>query len=643
MLRIDLSEGTIRTEELDRSLLGAFLGGRGAGVRTLWDEAPAGANPLGRENALIFAPGVLTGSSAPCSGRTTVLAKGPATGHYLKTSVGGHLGIALKMANVDLLVVTGQSSEPVVLLLDQRTPRIVGAADIWGLPVRETTARLRNRYGQGAEVACIGPAGERLVMFAAVMTSIYNAAARGGIGAVMGAKKLKAIVIADFEGSVDVADPAEFAAAVRRARDALYNDSVAPDLHKFGTARDIDLLNELKLLPTRNFQRSTMASDAYALSGRSWAKLGYLKRIVGCGACIYCCHRFTRVDRGKYAGVYSGGPEYETVAAFGSGCGLSDIEPVLAASARCNDLGLDTISAGNVIQWAMESVERGVLRPEDCDGIDISFGNPDAVLALIDRIAAREGIGDLLAQGTARAAAQIGRGSEAWAVEARGLEQSNVETRGALSYALAFAVNPRGPDHLHTECLAEFGGTQEGIQLIEKITGNPRLAVPDVEEARGTIVRWHEDMYAVSDALGICAFATTAAYSLHEELLANLYSTATGFTMSGRELLRAGRRIETLERCFALREGLEPRRDDRLPRRIMDERPADLEGARAVDSGLLGRMLRDYYNLHGWDPNTGRPTDSTLRSLGLGFAVGACQDRKGTRSDDEASDAGSNP
>ena len=368
VIRADLSSRVVEVETIDRDLLDAFLGGRGIGARRLWDEVPVGADPLGADNALLFAPGVLTGTSAPCSGRTTVLAKGPATGHYLKTSVGGHLGIALKMAGVDLLIVVGASESPVALILDRKAPRIVSGEDVWGLTVRETTKKLRATHGSSAEVACIGPAGERLVRFASVMTSVYNAAARGGIGAVMGSKKLKAVVIPEGEGRVDVADPIGFADAVHRARDVLYSDSVAPDMHRFGTARDIDLLNELRLLPTRNFQRSTMSADAYALSGRSWPKLGYLKRIVGCGACIYCCHRFTRVDEGAFAGVYSGGPEYETVAAFGSGCGLSDVEPVFAANELCNDLGLDTISTGNVIQWAMESVERGAIRAEDCDG-----------------------------------------------------------------------------------------------------------------------------------------------------------------------------------------------------------------------------------------------------------------------------------
>ena len=626
ILVADLSAGTTRFDRIPEDITQPFLGGRGVAAHVLWDKVTEETGSLDPENFLLFAPGVLTGTSAPCSGRTTVTTKGPATESYLKTNVGGHLGVALKMAGLDLLAVTGASDCPLVLVLSPEGARLVPGEHVWGLSVRETTRTLRSEYGNDAEVVCIGPAGEKLVRFAAIMTSVYNAAARGGIGAVMGSKRLKAIVITSNGGRVDVADPEAYARVAQQMRSVLYGDSVAPDLHKFGTARDIDLLNELHLLPTHNFQRSTIPGDAYALSGRSWPERGYLKRIVGCGACIYGCHRFTGVDEGPYAGVQSGGPEYETVAAFGSGCGILDIEPVFAANELCNDLGLDTISTGNVIQWAMETAERGVLKPDARDGLDLSFGNAETMLELIRRIAKREGIGDLLAEGVTRASQHVGGGSEAWAVAARGLEQSNVEVRGAFSYALAFAVNPRGPDHLHSECLAEFGGTREGIKLVERITGDERLAVPNTEEGRETIVRWHEDMYAVSDALGLCAFATTAAYSLDENLIAELLAAATGQRMSGPELMNVGRRIETLERCYCLREGLVPRTDDRLPARMMQEAPADLAGGEPMSEERLKRMLQQYYTRHGWDPMTGYPTEATLKELGLGFVASTIRD-----------------
>lgn len=619
-LVVNLSTG--KTEELSvpRSEIEQYLGGRGIGALELWRQVPKGVDPFGEENVLIFAPGALTGTSAPCSGRTTLITKGPATGYYLKASVGGHLGISMKLAGVDGLVLQGRAPEPVYLLLAPGVARLEQAADLWGLGVKECTRILKGRHGAGVEVACIGPAGERRVRFASVMTSVYNAAARGGIGAVMGAKNLKAMVVDGTLGSLEVADPTRFARLVQQAREALYNDSLAYDLHRFGTARDVDLLNELKLLPAYNFKKSRLPGEVRRLSGRSWPELGFLKRIVGCGACIYSCHRFTRVDEGPYAGVYSGGPEYEAVAALGSGCGVTDPEPVFAANALCNDLGLDVISTGIVIQWAMECFERGVLSREDCDGLELAFGNGQAVVELVRKIGYREGIGDLLAEGTARAAAQVGQGSEQWAMQVRGLEHSGVETRGAYSYALAFAVNPRGPDHLHTECLAEFGGTKEAVEVVEKITGDRRYAVPDTVEKRAEIVRWHEDIYAVSDALGLCAFSTTAAYGIDEELAAALFEAATGIPMDAERIMRAGRRVVTLERCFNLREGLNPREEDRLPWRIMHERQSDLTSSDPIISPeKLRTMLRKYYRLHGWDEESGVPLPETLDMLDLSF------------------------
>ena len=618
-LIVDLGARSVREHRFEPQEVRSLLGARGLGAKLLWDLLPAGTDPLDPANPLIFAPGVLTGTSAPCSGRTTVLAKGPATGHYLKVNVGGHLGIAMKMAGVDGMAVCGASEDPVVIALDRDGVRFESADDVWGQGIHATTERLEQRFGRGCEVACIGPAGERLVRFAAIMTGYHNAAARGGIGAVMGSKKLKALVVDPRGGSVRVADPDAYITAAQRARDLLYADSVAPDLHKFGTARDIDLLNEIRCLPSYNFQHSRLDLDATKISGRSWPELGYLKRIVGCGGCIYSCHRFTSVDEGPYAGVRSGGPEYETVAAFGSGCGLNDPEPVFAANAICNDMGMDTISTGSVIQWAMECVQRGVLSVDQLDGIDLRFGNGPAMVEMVGKIGRREGVGDLLAEGVAVASERVGQGSDAWAVQARGLEQSNVETRGAYGYALAFSVNPRGPDHLHTECLAEFGGTQEGIELVKKLTGDEKLAVPDKEVGRAEIVRWHEDIYAVTDSLGLCAFATTAAYSLSAELLADLARAATGMDVVADDLWNAGRRTLNLERCFNLREGMRPEIDDRLPRRIMEERQEDLTGTgEPIDSERLARMQAEYYALHGWT-SKGYPTVDGLTELGLGF------------------------
>jgi len=545
----------------------------------------------------------------------------PATNRYLKTNVGGHFGIALKMAGWDYIAVQGIADTPVYLWIDGPNVVLKDATHLWGKGVRETTRVLKGETYPEAEVACIGPAGENIVKFSSIMVSYYNAAARGGIGAVMGSKRLKAIAVDGRHGKVEVATPHKFGEVVTEAREALYADSTAADLHSYGTARDVDLLSKMRILPSYNF-RSSYIEGAERLSGRTWAREGYLKRILGCGACNLSCHRFTTVDTGKYAGTYSGGPEYETVSSLGSGCGITNIEAVLRANELCNDLGVDVISTGGVVQWAMETYEKGLLTKKDMDGLELTWGNEKALIELIGKIAFRQGIGDLLAEGTRAASEKTGGESWKWAVQARGLEQSRVETRGAYSYALAFAVNPRGPDHLHTECLAEFGGSPEAVSVIKKITNDEKYARPDIPDKRAEIVKWHEDIYAVTDALGLCAFTTTAAYGIDEEKAGRLFQCATGIDMSTEGIMMAGERILTLERCFNVREGL-TRKDDRLPWRIMNEYQKDLHEKMEcpiIAQEQLDIWLDSYYRLHGWNKH-GMPKKLTLDNLDLSFCL----------------------
>lgn len=622
ILHVGLSTAKIWKEVLDKDSIANFIGGRGIAAKILWDETKKGIDPLSEENILIFAPGLLTGTHAPCSGRITVTAKGPATNLYLKTSAGGHFSTALKMAGYDCLVIEGVSNKPVYLWINNKKVELRDASDLWGKNIKQTNKILKEQLKDNRiEVACIGPAGENKVKFASIMVSYYSAAARGGIGAVMGSKKIKAIAVNGREGRLNVASPERFNEVVKSAREALYKDSIALDIYKYGTARDIDALNWMHIFPSYNFKRAHM-EDVGKLSGRDWPKAGYLKRKVGCGSCIFACHRFTSVDKGKYVGSYSGGPEYETVSALGAGCGINNIEAVIRANELCNDLGLDTISTGSVIQWAMESYEKGLLTERDTEGMKLRWGSEEALIKLINMIAGREGIGNILAEGTRTAAKKIGGESWKWAVQTKGLEQSRVETRGAYSYALAFAVNPRGPDHLHTECLAEFGGSPEAIQVIKKITGDEKYAVPDSINKRAEIVRWHEDIYAISDALGLCAFTTTASYGIDEEKSAKLFQYATGIEMDAHRIMETGRRILTLERCFNIREGL-TRGDDVSPWRIMHERQNDLEGSKdpIISQEKLDIMLNNYCDLHGWDKKTGRPTGATLKKLGLEFVL----------------------
>ena len=644
MLHVNLTTGEIAPKPLDEEKVLKYLGARGFNARLLWELIPSGADPLGPENVLIFGTGTLTGTSAPTSGRTTVSCKGPATGLYLKTSVGGHWGAELKFAGYDYLVIEGRAAKPVYLLIRDGAVEIRDAADLWGKDVRETTRSIEHALGDpDVQVACIGPAGENRVLFASIMMNYYNAAARGGVGAVMGSKNLKAVAVRGH-GRITVARPQEFRRAVLDAVEASYQDFSAKTSYLYGTSASVAVINELGSFPSFNF-RSGRIDNAEKISGPFLVEAGYLKRRMGCNACIFSCHRYCEIDSGPHVGAYGGGPEYETMSALGAGCGTVDVELVIKANELCNIYGMDTISAGSVVQWAMEGYEKGIITEKDTGGIKLQWGNPEAILGLLEQVARCRGFGATLAGGVRRAAKSIGRGSEEWAVEAKGLEQSRVETRTAFGYALAFAVNPRGPDHLHTQVLAEFGTRPGGRALVAKITGDEKYAFPRTLEKRADIVRWHEDCYAATDAVGLCSFATTARYGVTPELLARMLSAATGVDFFESEgLLLAGRRIMNLEKAFNVREGA-TRKDDHLPYRLMneilappsakgDERSAAAAGRpdavkEQIDSqAYLDRMLDEYYELHGWDKTTGLQRCKTLGDLGLGD-VAAELDRMG--------------
>ena len=622
ILHVDLSTGKTWTEPVTRDLVSALLGGRGIAAKLLYDLVPKGTDPLSPENVLIISTGALSGTSAPTAGRLCVTTKGAQTGVYLKTSAGGHFAPSLRAIGYDYLVFRGASERPVYVWIDQDGVEIRDAAALWGKGVRETTRRLSAEGSDRVEVGCIGPAGENGVRFANIMFSYYCSASRCGAGAVMGSKKLKAIAVDPAGGTIGVAEPEAFLGAVHEAREAIYQDTLARQLYDFGTAADVDFFNDMHSHPAYNFKRSFIddPEGARRLSGRDWIPSGYLKRRRACAGCIIACHRYTEVDDGPFAASYSGGPQLETVNALGPRCGNTDVELVFKLNELCNDYGLDVSTTGSSIAWLMETYERGLIGEDLLDGVVPTWGSSEAMLTLVDRIVRRDGIGDLLGDGTREAAKRVGGDSWKWcACGGKGLEITALELRAAFSYALAFAVNVRGADHLLTETIAEFGGTKEAIAVMDKITGDAKkYCGGSVLEKRAEIVRWHEDIYAISDALGICAFSTTATYGIDEERAARLFSTATGVHLSAEEAMMAGRRIVTLERCFNMREGL-TRANDRIPWRMMNEVQQDLDPSLdpIVTQQKLDTMLDEYYRLHGWDPETGNPTQETLQLLGL--------------------------
>ena len=623
ILMVDLTKGEIEKKTLKPALAKEWLGGRGISVKMLWDLTEPGIDPLGPENPIIFATGVLSGTMAPSSGRMSITCKSPATNLYLKTNVGAHFAAELKLAGYDFIVVTGAAKRPVYLWIDDDKVELKEADHLWGMDTRQADLALKRELGDSQlKTLMIGPAGENLVKFAAVMASIYRAAGRGGAGAVMGSKKLKAIVV---RGTTDlkVADPPAFKRSALAARRAIREDQYCwSRSFLFGTAQGILGANEGGTLPHNNFQDG-FTPGGHTLSGEYVSdKYAHPE---GCSACVFHCGRFSRVKEGPYQGSYTAGPEYETLASLGSKVGITDTAAVIRGNELCDLLGLDTISAGSLVSLAMESYQAGLITTEEAGGLDLSFGNAEAMLRLIEMMARREGLGDLLAEGAEAAAEKLGPEARMFAVSAKGLEQSMVDVRGSMAYALAFALNPRGPDHLMTECLATYGYTPEVRDLAIKMSGTEEAVNPVSPGGKPAMVAWHEEIYAVSDCVGICAFTSTWSYRMGFENVAELYRDATGIEMEPEEMRRIGEKIVTLERCFNLREGRTAEDLDILPPRMFTPSATIRHGEVTLTEKKLKAMLEEYYGLREWDLETGRPTPEKMKKLGLGREAGALE------------------
>jgi aldehyde:ferredoxin oxidoreductase len=616
VLHIDLTKKRTWVEEINKEVFRKYLPGRGLNAKLLWELTDENTDPLGESNVLIFGTGGLTGTIAPCSGRTVVTFKSPATNMYFKSNTGGTWGAKLKFTSYGYLVIHGKSEKPVYIYIEDENVYFKDASSIWGKDVREANRIIEEDIGDKTiEVATIGPAGENLVLISGIMFSTYSAAARGGGGAVMGSKKLKAIAVKGNK-KIELNDNKRFKALSSMARESIRNDSGFDGLSRYGTAGSVMDLSNIYCYPSKNFQNS-MFKDANKISGQALVEGGYLKKRTACYSCIIGCHRFTETKGEKYRG-FGGGPELETISSFGIGTEVDDFDAIIKANELCNIYGLDTISTGSVIQWAMECYEKGVITKEDTDGIELKFGNGDAMVKMVEKIARRDGFGDILADGLRRATKKIGRDSWKWAMEAKGLEMSCVDTRVAKGYALAFAVNPRGIDHLHTETWAELGLSQEAKDLIKKITGSSKFIEHTKIDKRPEIVRWHEDCFTVSDALGFCAFTSTALYGLTPKMMAEIWSVAINEKVSEEKLMEAGRRILTLEKAYNVRCGA-TRSDDRLPWRSMNEGANDRVGKDYMITSQeeLNKMLDGYYKLHGWDLKTSWPKREVLEKLGL--------------------------
>ncbi len=591
LLRVDLSSDRIVREELDPSILESFLGGRGLAARILYEELAPGIDPLAPESKLIFAVGPLTATRSPTSGRLSVSTKSPLTGTILDANAGGNWAPEFKRAGYDVLVVEGAREEPSLLVISDDEVEIRKADDYWGKRVHTATEALGSYEGGKYRVATIGPGGENLVLISSIMFDKTGnggrggVAARGGPGAVMGSKRLKAILVKG-SGKVEVADPDSLGFFVAETRKKLNESPITSRaLPRFGTDVLVNVINAHGLLPIRNFQEG-YSEEADEVSGETVTQKILKKRSV-CYGCPIGCGRKTATKRKS-----GDGPEYETVFALGPECGIFDISAVAEANYLCNDYGLDTISTGVTIGCAMELHQRGLLEET------IEFGDAETLKSLIPKIANREGIGNALAEGSKRFAED--HGAVEYSMTVKGLELPAYDPRGSQGMGLAYATSNRGGCHLR------------GYMIGWEILGVPKLIDRFSWSGKPDLLVRGQNLYAAMDSLIVCKFV---GYNVNEEYLSRLLTAVTGIEYSQEDIMEVGERIYTLERAFNAREGLD-RKDDVLPRRFTEEPLA--EGGSRGSVVHLQEMLDEYYSIRGWD-SRGVPLRARMDELGLDF------------------------
>jgi len=594
VLRVDLCSRTSEVEELSERVLQDFVGGVGLATRLLYQNVPPGCDPLSPDNALVFAASPFVDTPVATSARYAVVAKSPLTGFIGDSLSGSHLAISLKRAGVDALVITGAADGLTCLAIDDGQVRFLSAAHLAGLGVDETQEAVRRRLGGHLRVAAIGPAGENLVRYATI-GSDGRQAGRTGNGTVMGSKRLKAIAVAGHQ-EVSAARPAELTVRAQR----LTERSLGPATAKYrqlGTPANLLLLQQLGALPSYNF-RGAAFEHADRLSGEQLQER-HLASVSSCSSCAIGCGRLYRTRNGGSPPT-TGRVEYETLFALGPLLGMDDPNVVIRAAALCDRLGVDSISTGGTIAWAMECVERGLLPHSD-----LRFGGGEALLSIIGKIARREGLGDLLAEGSRRAAAELGGGSSEWAMHVKGLEMPGYEPRSLKTLALGLAVATRGACHNRSAAYqADVAG------LVDRLSA---------DERRGLLVAEGEDQEALFDSLILCKFVRGCFADFYGEVAA-IYNAVTGFDVSPEGLRLAGERVINLKKAFNIREGWR-REDDALPPRILSDALSD--GA-AQGVGLsraeLDLMIDGYYRARGWTSD-GLIPQAKLRELGLGDVI----------------------
>ena len=585
ILYADLTNGTLIKKPFPQELKQQYLGGRGLGVKLVSDMVPRNADALGEQNVIVFATGPLTGSGVPLGARHQVVSKSPLNNTLCSSDSGAFFGHELKLAGVDAVVVSGKAQKPVFIWLNRGEAELRDASSYWGMTVNETTAGIKKDLNdEHIRIACIGPAGEKLSRIACVMSDQFRAAGRGGLGAVMGSKNLKAIA-ARGEGKIAVAEPEKLKEVLVGVRKKLTEGPVtSQSLSNYGTPVLMNVINNHYILPTRNHQTAYFA-NAENISGEKMAATTLVRK-KPCYACFIACGRGTKVD-----GIEAEGPEYENAWAMGADCGIDDLVWVTRANNLCNDLGLDAMSAGVTIACAMEMSQKGYIEQK------IAWGDGAAMCDLVRKMGYREGFGDELADGSYRFSQKYNHPELSMSVKK--MELAAYDPRGLQGMGLSYATGVRGGDHIN------------GYMISPEVLGVPQKLDPFTNDGKAVWTKAFQDLTAAIDAAGICLFTSLAPMGAPD--YAAMISAVTGMTVDEHELMRIGERIWTVQKLFNMKEGY-GKADDTLPLRLLTEPLKEGEPAGRV--WQRDPLLDEYYAVRGWD-NLGVPTPVKLKELGL--------------------------
>ncbi|KYH31793.1 aldehyde ferredoxin oxidoreductase family protein [Neomoorella mulderi] len=598
ILRVNLTSGDIKKEELDQQMASKFLGGNGLAAHFLYHELAPGIDPLGPENKVLIFTGPVAGTILPLCSRVGVFSKSPLTGLFFDSYAGGNFAPELKFAGYDGIIIEGEAKSPVYLWIDDDNVSLRPAESIWGRYTYATQNAIKKDLGdESIQVGCIGPAGEKLSRIAGVFFGV-RAAGRGGLGAVLGAKKLKAIAV---RGSKDitVSDLNGLIKLTGEILEIIRKHPVAgKSYYEYGTTPNMASNNMAGILGTRNWQveefEGTSRIDGDAMRQKT------LIKSKACYNCPMMCGKLCLVKDGPYKGALTEGPEYETLFSLGSLCGIDSLEAITLGDRLCDELGFDSISAGAAIAFAMECFEKGIVNRNDTDGLELNFGNHEAMIALLEKMAKREGLGDILAEGTARAAIRLG--AESLAIHMRGLEPAGHSARGLKGMGLGYAVSTRGGSHHDPRPKGEYSGQ------IDRRTPS----------GKGEYVAKINNMTALEDSMIMCHMAENfLGFFDLTEMHVKAINSVTGIGYDLNDVRKLGERVWNLERAFNVREGVR-RENDTLPNRFLTEPiPSGPSQGLYITPEVLEKMKDDYYQIRGWDLKTGIPKEAKLRELGL--------------------------